>query len=381
MLLTKRVLLSGLMIGLIIGLAVGFFIRDMMIEEEIKDLYKQISELKGDLRRQIAVAKMVMPPLRSIAEKCGIYIGAAVERGLLNIPDYAQILKREFNILTTENALKFGPVHPQPNTYSFGDADYIINFAESNGMKVRGHTLVWHHQLPDWVTQGKYAREEWINILREHIMTVVGRYRGRIYAWDVVNEAIDDSGILRDTVWLRNIGPEYIEMAFRWAHEADPQALLFYNDYGAEGLNAKSDAIYNLVKGLLEKGVPIHGVGLQMHTSLENPPSPEEVAANIKRLNELGLEVHITEMDVRIKMPAKWEDLIKQAEIYRDILRVCLSADNCKAFVMWGFTDKYSWIPGSFSGYGAALIFDESYMPKPAYYYIAATLIEHLIKK
>ncbi|MEM2167923.1 MAG: endo-1,4-beta-xylanase [Candidatus Bathyarchaeia archaeon] len=381
MLLTKRVLLSGLMVGLIIGLAVGFFIRDMMIEEEIKDLYKQISELKGDLRRQIAVAKMVMPPLRSIAEKCGIYIGAAVERGLLNIPDYAQILKREFNILTTENALKFGPVHPQPNTYSFGDADYIINFAESNRMKVRGHTLVWHHQLPDWVTQGKYAREEWINILREHIMTVVGRYRGRIYAWDVVNEAIDDSGILRDTVWLRNIGPEYIEMAFRWAHEADPQALLFYNDYGAEGLNAKSDAIYNLVKGLLEKGVPIHGVGLQMHTSLENPPSPEEVAANIKRLNELGLEVHITEMDVRIKMPAKWEDLIKQAEIYRDILRVCLSADNCKAFVMWGFTDKYSWIPGSFSGYGAALIFDESYMPKPAYYYIAATLIEHLIKK
>ncbi|MEM2248574.1 MAG: endo-1,4-beta-xylanase [Candidatus Bathyarchaeia archaeon] len=381
MLLTKRMLLSGLMVGLIIGLAVGFFVRGMMIEEEIKELYKQISELKGDLRRQITVVRMVMPPLRSIAEKCGIYIGAAVERGLLNIPDYAQILKREFNILTTENALKFGPVHPQPNMYSFGDADYIINFAESNGMKVRGHTLVWHHQLPDWITQGKYTREEWINILREHIMTVVGRYRGRIYAWDVVNEAIDDSGTLRDTVWLRNIGPEYIEMAFRWAHEADPQALLFYNDYGAEGLNAKSDAIYNLVKGLLEKGVPIHGVGLQMHISLENPPSPEEVAANIKRLNELGLEVHITEMDVRIRMPAKWEDLIKQAEIYRDILKVCLSADNCKAFVMWGFTDKYSWIPGSFSGYGAALIFDESYTPKPAYYYIAATLIEHLIKK
>ncbi|MEM2401602.1 MAG: endo-1,4-beta-xylanase [Candidatus Bathyarchaeia archaeon] len=369
------------MVGLIIGLAVGFLIRGMMIEEEIKELYKQISELKGDLIRQITVVRMVMPPLRSIAEKCGIYIGAAVERGLLNIPDYAQILKREFNILTTENALKFGPVHPQPNMYSFGDADYIINFAESNGMKVRGHTLVWHHQLPDWITQGKYTREEWINILREHIMTVVGRYRGRIYAWDVVNEAIDDSGTLRDTVWLRNIGPEYIEMAFRWAHEADPQALLFYNDYGAEGLNAKSDAIYNLVKGLLEKGVPIHGVGLQMHISLENPPSPEEVAANIKRLNELGLEVHITEMDVRIRMPAKWEDLIKQAEIYRDILKVCLSADNCKAFVMWGFTDKYSWIPGSFSGYGAALIFDESYTPKPAYYYIAATLIEHLIKK
>ncbi|MEM2306876.1 MAG: endo-1,4-beta-xylanase [Candidatus Bathyarchaeia archaeon] len=372
-----RKLLYGVIIGLIIGFAAGYFIRGMMVEAGIKELYEQISEF----RRRMVVVRMAIPPLRNIAEKCGIYIGAAVERSLLDIPDYAYILKQEFNILTTENALKFGPVHPQPNVYSFGDADYIINFAESNGMRVRGHTLVWHQQLPGWVAQGKYTREEWINILREHIMTVVGRFRGRIYAWDVVNEAIADDGTLRDTVWLRNIGPEYIEMAFRWAHEADPQALLFYNDYGAEGLNAKSDAIYNLVKGLLEKGVPIHGVGLQMHISLENPPNPQEVAANIKRLNELGLEVHITEMDVRIRMPAKWEDLIKQAEIYRDILRVCLTADNCKAFVMWGFTDKYSWIPGYFSGYGAALIFDEFYAPKPAYYYIAATLIEHLTKK
>jgi len=372
-----RKLLYGVIIGLITGFAAGYFIRGMMVEAGIKELYEQISEF----RRRMVVVRMAIPPLRNIAEKCGIYIGAAVERSLLDIPDYAYILKQEFNILTTENALKFGPVHPQPNVYSFGDADYIINFAESNGMRVRGHTLVWHQQLPGWVAQGKYTREEWINILREHIMTVVGRFRGRIYAWDVVNEAIADDGTLRDTVWLRNIGPEYIEMAFRWAHEADPQALLFYNDYGAEGLNAKSDAIYNLVKGLLEKGVPIHGVGLQMHISLENPPNPQEVAANIKRLNELGLEVHITEMDVRIRMPAKWEDLIKQAEIYRDILRVCLTADNCKAFVMWGFTDKYSWIPGYFSGYGAALIFDEFYAPKPAYYYIAATLIEHLTKK
>ncbi|MEM2739610.1 MAG: endo-1,4-beta-xylanase, partial [Candidatus Bathyarchaeia archaeon] len=126
------------------------------------------------------------------------------------------------------------------------------------------------------------------------------------------------------------------------------------------------------------KGVPIHGVGLQMHVSLENPPNPQEVAANIKRLNELGLEVHITEMDVRIRTPARWEDLIRQAEIYREIIEVCLSAENCKAFVMWGLTDRYSWIPSYFSGYGAALIFDESYKPKPAYYYIAAALIEHI---
>lgn len=373
----RRDLLYGAIIGLIAGLAIGSIIRGMIIETEIKELYNQIS----DLKRQIAVVKVAIPPLRNLAEECGIYIGAAVERSLLDIPDYAYILKREFNILTTENALKFGPVHPQRDAYSFSDVDYIISFAERNGMKVRGHTLVWHQQLPSWVAQGNYSREEWISILREHIMTVVGRYKGRIYAWDVVNEAIADDGTLRDTIWLRNIGPEYIEMAFRWAHEADPQAILFYNDYGAEGLNVKSNATYNLVKSLLEKGVPIHGVGLQMHLSLENPLNPQEVAANIKRLNDLGLEVHITEMDVRIRMPARWEDLVEQAKIYRDILRVCLSVERCKAFVIWGFTDKYSWIPGYFSGYGAALIFDESYVPKPAYYFIAETLIEHLTEK
>jgi len=373
----KRVLIYRIILVIIIILSISFAIRGLFVEIEIRRLYEQIS----NLRREVTVVKMAIPPLRVLAERCGIYIGAAVERSLLDIPDYAYTLKREFNILTTENALKFANVHPQPDTYSFDDADYIISFAESNGMKVRGHTLVWHQQLPTWITQGRYTREEWINILREHIMTVVGRYRGKIYAWDVVNEAVEDDGTLRDNIWLKNIGPEYIELAFRWAHEADPQALLFYNDYGAEGLGVKSDAIYSFIKSLLDKGVPIHGVGLQMHISLENPPNPQEIAANIRRLNDLGLEVHITEMDVRIKTPARWEDLIKQAEIYREILKVCLSAERCKVFVMWGFTDKHSWIPSHFAGYGAALIFDESYKPKPAYYYIIATLIEDLTKE
>jgi endo-1,4-beta-xylanase len=362
--------------GLIMVLALSLGVRGVIIEMSMRELYDQTI----DLRRQILTIKIAIPPLRDLARKCGIYIGAAVERSYLDVSYYANTLKQEFSILTTENALKFGPVHPQPDVYYFDDADYIVRFAEVNGMKVRGHTLVWHQQLPSWVAQGRYIREEWMNILREHIMTVVGRYKGRIYAWDVVNEAITDDGAWRDNIWLRDIGPEYIELAFRWAHEADPQALLFYNDYGAEGLNAKSDAVYNLVKGLLERGVPIHGVGLQMHISVENPPNPQEIAANIRRLRELGLEVHITEMDVRMRTPARWEDLVRQAEIYREILRVCLST-GCKAFVMWGFTDKYSWIPSYFTGYGAALIFDESYEPKPAYYYIAAVLIEHLTKE
>ncbi|MBO3841491.1 MAG: endo-1,4-beta-xylanase [Candidatus Brockarchaeota archaeon] len=364
---SKECLITGLLAGIIIGYAFGF----VMKQREVEELKQQVLRLSA----QIEQLRQAVPPLKVLAEKQGIYIGAAVGADQLRIREYAETLSREFNILTTENALKFERVHPERNVYSFAEADAIVSFAEANGMKIRGHTLVWHNQLPEWITHGNYSREEWISILYEHITTVVSRYKGRVYAWDVVNEAVDDDGSLRKTIWLRNIGPEYIEMVFRWAHEADPQALLFYNDYGAEGLGVKSDAVYNLVKSLLEKGVPIHGVGLQMHVSTEHYPTPQEISANIKRLSDLGLDIHITEMDVRLKLPAESADLVRQAEIYRDVLMVCLSSEKCTAFVMWGFTDRYSWIPEFFSGYGSALIFDESYNPKPAYYYILKSLI------
>ncbi len=364
----KECLMSGIIIGIIIGYMLSFIIR----EREVDELRNQVSRL----RTEIEQLRGAVPPLKTLAEKHGVYIGAAVGADQLRIKEYAEILSREFNILTTENALKFERVHPERNVYSFAEADAIISFAEANGMRVRGHTLVWHYQLPEWITRGNYSREEWISILHDHITTVVSHYRGRVYAWDVVNEAVDDDGSLRKTIWLENIGPEYIELAFKWAHEADPQALLFYNDYGAEGLGVKSDAVYNLVKNLLEKGVPIHGVGLQMHVSTEYYPAPQDIAANIKRLSDLGLEIHITEMDVRVRLPAKSADLVRQAEIYRDVLMVCLSSEKFTAFVMWGFTDRYSWIPGFFSGYGSALIFDENYHPKPAYYYILKSLMQ-----
>jgi endo-1,4-beta-xylanase len=315
--------------------------------------------------------------LRELAESCGIMIGTAVSYFPLSEEEYASVLAREFNVITPENEMKFYMIHPHRMVYNFSMADSMVSFAEEHEMKVRGHTLVWHNQLPDWVVNGNFTREEWINILRDHIFTVVGHYRGKIYAWDVVNEAFNDDGTLRDTVWLRSIGPEYIELAFRWAHEADPDALLFYNDYGAEGINRKSDAIYNLVKSLLEKGVPIHGVGLQMHIRVEWYPDPQSVAENIRRFRELGLRVEITEMDVAIKLPVSEEELTKQAEIYNEIFKRYLDSDSPQAFIMWGFTDKHSWIPYAFPGYGAALVFDDSYNPKPAYY----ALIEAMLKK
>jgi endo-1,4-beta-xylanase len=315
------------------------------------------------------------PALRELAAARGIAIGAAVSAGPLRCdPAYAKALGHEFDILTTENAMKFGPIHPEPDRYSFDAADAIVDFADAHDMLVRGHTLVWHQQLPSWVEEGQWTREELMEVLHDHIATVVGRYRGRVDAWDVVNEAIMDHGALRDTIWRRVIGPEYIELAFRWAHEADPDALLFYNDYACEVLCIKSNAMYNMVQELQEQDVPIHGVGLQTHTSVAASLNAESMAKNIQRFADLGLVVHITEMDVRIRGEPTEETLSQQAVIYRDLVDACLSVERCTAFVTWGFTDRYSWIPSFRPGWGSALILDETYRPKPAYYALADVL-------
>ena len=314
----------GFVYGLVSRLTIMAIVSAIAVKNlgnEKEFLRKEVDFLKNTLNRITRVA-----PLRYLADKNGILIGTCVSSSHLTDRNYVETLIREFSVVTTENELKFEIVHPSPNTYVFEPADRIISLAEANGMKVRGHTLVWHAQLPSLIVNGNFTKEEWKNILREHILTVVGRYRGRIWAWDVVNEAIDDTGSLRDTVWLRNIGPEYIELAFRWAQEADPGALLFYNDYGIEEVNAKSDAVYRLIKELLERNVPIHGVGFQMHVSLDNPPNPQKVAENIKHFTDLGLQVHITEMDVRIKLPATEDELIRQAQVYKEMLEVCLSS-------------------------------------------------------
>jgi endo-1,4-beta-xylanase len=315
--------------------------------------------------------------LRSLAPAHGIEIGAAVSADALRRDYiYGKTLAREFGRVTPENAMKFENVHPERDRYDFSDADFVVRFAENRSMKVRGHTLVWHKQLPAWLEEGTWTREELIDILRDHITTVVGRYRGRVPVWDVVSEAIDDDRSLRDTLWLRGIGPEYIDMAFQWAHEADPDALLFYNDYGGEGSGDKADAIYALAENLVRRGVPIDGIGLQMHVALYWYPEPRSVEANMKRLADLGLQVHITEMDVSLRVPVTEEDLRAQARIYGEMLNVCLSAGNCGDFALWGFTDRYSWIPHFFPGSDSALIFDRHYRPKPAYKALRNTLSE-----
>jgi endo-1,4-beta-xylanase len=245
-------------------------------------------------------------------------------------------------------------------------------------MKLRGHNLCWHNYNRAWLAKGNFTPNQLYTLLQTYITTVAGHFQGKVFAWDVVNEALADNGSgLRDSIWYNRpgiglTGPGYIDQAFRWAHAADPKALLFYNEYDVEDVNRKSDAMYSLVKGMLSRGVPIHGVGLQFHvTAKPSDVSPAGLDANMARFAALGLQIHITELDVRVPVDANGSasanDLTAQAQRYYDVVAACLKYKACTAIQTWGFTDKHSWIPQFYKGYGAALPFDKNYQPKPAY--------------
>jgi len=326
--------------------------------------------------------------LREAADRSGILVGAAVRPYLLSEAPYTETLSREFSMVEPEDSLKWWVVRRNQD-FDFREGDEIVRFAQAHGMKVRGHCLVWDHSNPEWLGQGHFTPAQMSRLLQEHISTVMKHYTGQIFAWDVVNEALEEDGHPRDSPWynkpgigLADKGTAYVEQAFRWAHEADPHALLFYNEGGGEGLNRKADAIYVMVKDFRLRGVPIDGVGLQMHIAdlnLDTAP----IAANIARLTALGLQVHITELDVSLPVdPASGqirpEDLQKQAEIYRGVARACLQNPGCTAIQTWGFTDKYSWIGSHSRGtQGGALLFDRTYKPKPSYDAMVEELARH----
>jgi endo-1,4-beta-xylanase len=289
---------------------------------------------------------------------------------LLTRADYAETAGREFNVLVAENDMKFGPIHPARGRYAYCAADDILAFAEANQMKVRGHTLVWHQQNPRWLDEGTFTREELLEVMREHISTVMGRYKGRVFAWDVVNEsfAYGPPYGWMPSIWQRVLGtPDYIDAAFRFAREADPDALLFYNETGAETPGAKADRVYELLKGMKERGVPLDGVGFQMHVEALRPPSREALMRNFARFAELGIEIHVTEMDVRSPLPATAEKLDAEARVYRDVTAVCRATPRCTAILTWGVTDAISWIPGLYPNHLPGLLFDAAYQPKPSY--------------
>lgn len=333
--------------------------------------------------------------LRQAAAARAIPIGAAASDNEYGPPDwiavpaYANLLSTQYDMLEPGNAMKWGVTQPtSPTTFNFTYADDLVAFAQANGMRVRGHTLCWYQQNPGWLVS--YAASatttpaDMSTLLQNHINTEVTQYAVRVFAWDVVNEAFSNSSPynLQDSIWYNQpgigagTGTAYIEQAFRWARAADPNALLFYNDYNIEGPGAKFNAVLAMVQDFVNRGVPINGVGFEMHNILSLClancyTGPAGLAQNMQALAALGIQVHITEMDVRLPVNssgiATAAQLQAQAQIYQDVMTVCLQQPNCTAFQVWGVSYNDSWIPSAFPGYGAALPFDFNYQPTPAF--------------
>jgi endo-1,4-beta-xylanase len=307
------------------------------------------------------------------------------------------IVTTQFNTITAENQLKWQNIHPQPDKFDFEGADQFVAFGEKHKMVIIGHTLVWHNQTPKWVFQdeagGPISRDALLKRLREHIHTVVARYKGRIKGWDVVNEAINDDGSMRQSQWFNIIGDDYIVKAFQFAHEADPNAELYYNDYDLEDTPKRKGAI-ELIKKLKAAGVTIHGVGLQAH-SMMDWPSLAEQEQTILDFGNLGLRVHITEMDLEmlprkqknqdaetsssVKLDEKWNpyanglpDGVSQAQAkrYADLFAVFVKhSDKIDRVTFWGVTDGDSWL-NNWPIRGRTnypLLFDRTGKPKPAF--------------
>ena len=321
------------------------------------------------------------PPttLRQAAAARGLTVSAAAATPYFSESAYSSTLGTEYNGLTAEWEMKFTATHPRPNTdpnpYDFSAGDQLVTFARAHTMKVRGHTLVWHGDNPAWLTGGGYSAPEMNAIVQDHITQVVQHFGDGVFAWDVVNEAFNDDGTMRSTIFydqpgigFAGQGTAYLEQTLRWANAANPSAKLFYNDYSAEVLNAKSDAILAMATDFKNRGVPLHGIGFQMHVDLgfDTAGTLQSFASNLARFAALGLELHITELDIRVPSNDA-NTLTQQASLYGKIVAACLQQPACKMVQTWGFTDKHSWIPDFFPGYGWALPFDDAYRKKPAY--------------
>lgn len=330
--------------------------------------------------------------LRHYTDEINTTIGTCVPiyDGRINVNDdnspHTSTVAKQFNMVVCENEMKFDATEPSRNSFSFGDGDKLIAFANKNNMYVRGHALVWHSQNPDWLTTdgtkntNNFTREELLDIMKNHIMNVVGHWKGKINEWDVANEVLSDNQQtiysnpkgydLRPSIWSTGIGEEFLDSAFIWAHEADPEAILILNDYGVEGKGwAKSEALFNLAMRLKDSGIPISGIGLQGHMDA-GLNYVSSIEANIKRCKEAGLLCRITELDLGIDNTSS-ENLQKQAQSYYALAKIAMRNENCHSMMIWGLSDDLSWRTGK-----NPLLYDSNLNKKPAYWGVHQALRE-----
>jgi len=338
------------------------------------------------------------PALKNVLAK-DFLIGAAVNDDVVSGKDSqaAAIVEKQFNTITAENVMKWASIHPEPNDYNFAPADRFVEFGQKNNMFIVGHTLVWQHQIPAWVfnddANNTLSRDALLARMKDHIFTVVGRYKGRVNGWDVVNEALTDSGQFQRTKWYKIIGEDFIAKAFEYAHQADPDAELYYNEYSLEE-PAKREACVRLVKDLKAKGLRIDGVGIQGHWGMKYPTN-KELDAFINAFAPLGVKVMVTELDIDVLPSATQymgadinvrfelqkglnpyanglpDDVQKKlADRYADLFAILLEhKDTVSRVTFWGVYDKTSWL-NDWPVIGRTnypLLFDRNYQPKPAF--------------
>jgi endo-1,4-beta-xylanase len=318
--------------------------------------------------------------IQTCNDDIGIYkfakfpIGTAVNWNAFLLDNtYKNILTKQFNRVTAENIFKPIFLHPSENIFEFANADSLTNFCVANNKQLHGHTLLWHQQLPQWMIDFNGNAAQWDNMMKQHITTIVHHFKNKVIAWDVVNEAFNEDGTLRNNIWKQHIGPSYIEKAYRYAKEADANAILFYNDYNLESNNNKRNAVLNLLNTLRNRGVVIHGIGLQIHVNTGNKDL-SEVANTFQLFSSNGYKVHLSEVDISINPLGQQTinietGLQQQAQFMGGVLKAYKQLPEAHQYgiTFWGISDNYSWIRSYYNRIDYPLLYNENYEPKPIY--------------
>lgn len=325
------------------------------------------------------------PSLKALGRQKNIALGNHAILNRIGEKPYSDILTSQFDFVLADNTPNWyftdGGLRPSKDTYNWKQMDKVMNYASTNKMSVQAHHYVWGEQkwLPKWLKEGNFTQQELMDILREHINTVGKRYEGKVAEWTVVNEPFTRAQHLYDLNdwWADNTGGQnYIDQSFIWARQADPKSKLILNDFNNEAINDTSNAMYEYVKGALGRGVPIDGIGMQMHIDGTHPPQKDEVVSNMKRFANLGLEIYVTEFDVNMNdvkaSPADKNRI--QENIYYEMMRACIESGVCHSFAYLGITDKETWYNHIGLKDPRPLMFDEKYRPKPAFYGVRTAL-------
>ncbi|KAE9407503.1 endo-1,4-beta-xylanase C precursor [Gymnopus androsaceus JB14] len=304
----------------------------------------------------------------TVAKAAGkLYFGSATDNPELPNAEYVAILDQNayFGQITPGNSMKWDATEPEQGVFTFSGGQQIVSLAQANNQLIRGHNCVWYNQLPSWVEDGTFTVAELTEIIQTHCGTLVGNWKGQIYAWDIINEPFNDDGTWRSDVFFDTLGESFIPIALEAAAAADPNAKLYINDYNIESAGAKSAAMMELVQTLKANGTPIDGIGFESHFIVGEVPT--DIQATMEAFVALGVEVAVTELDVRMTLPETAALLEQQQKDYQTVVSACNAVPGCVGVTIWDYTDLYSWIPGTFPGQGAACPWDANFVKKPAY--------------